>query len=161
MCYVPPSVIMASSAQMASMARSAKMAEREKQASIKASIDARERRKLRRAAEAREREEANVQRRKEKAARQRAKSAAAAGAGGASGASGASARQDQEPRCQSTLTPEQRLPLLRNLGLTASQDTPAEIKKAFKRLALLYHPDKNPRGEAIMKVLNSSYHALI
>lgn len=38
------------------------------------------------------------------------------------------------------------------LGLSTSVDTsPEEIKAAYKHLALLYHPDKNPGNEGIAK----------
>lgn len=38
--------------------------------------------------------------------------------------------------------------------------TPEEIKKAFKQRALLYHPDKNPTGEAMFKRINAAYAVL-
>jgi hypothetical protein len=118
------------------------MASNERRTRIREEIDAAQKRRLRHDAQAKEKEEANRQRREQKAARQRASS----GQGPA--------------RTKSTLSPDERLRHLKNLGLTASNDTLLELKKAYRRLALLYHPDKNPRGEAIMKVLNVSYAAL-
>lgn len=38
----------------------------------------------------------------------------------------------------------------------------AEIKKAFRRLAVMYHPDKNPdpQAESIFKIINEAYDVL-
>lgn len=48
------------------------------------------------------------------------------------------------------------------LGLTRSA-TIADIKRAYHRLALLYHPDKNPHPSAVerMKKINTAYADLI
>jgi len=48
------------------------------------------------------------------------------------------------------------------LGLTRSA-TIADIKRAYHRLALLYHPDKNPHPSAAerMKKINTAYSDLI
>lgn len=53
------------------------------------------------------------------------------------------------------LTPEQRerLKHLRVLGLSLAQDTQEEIKKAYRSLALVNHPDKKGDPE-IMKAIN-------
>jgi len=49
--------------------------------------------------------------------------------------------------------------LYKTLGLksTASQD---EIKKAFRKLALKYHPDKNPDKADLFKDINRAYEIL-
>ncbi len=48
-----------------------------------------------------------------------------------------------------------------NLGITgANRKNPTEIKKAYRKLALLYHPDKNPGHEEEMKKINESYEML-
>ena len=109
----------------------------EKRRRIRKEIDASERRKLRREAEAREKEEANKERRAAKARRQ-----------------GAAAPKP-------SVRDNDRIPFLLALELTPSEDSLELIKRAYKRLALLYHPDKNPAGEAKMKNINASYAALI
>lgn len=35
-----------------------------------------------------------------------------------------------------------------------------EIKKAYRKLAAQYHPDKNPNGAALMVELNDAYNTL-
>lgn len=52
---------------------------------------------------------------------------------------------------------------LRTLGLTAKQNTMAEIKHAYRILALNYHPDKNKDASAlgIMKNINVAFAQLI
>lgn len=52
---------------------------------------------------------------------------------------------------------------LKVLGLSPKiNDNIMDIKKAYRRLALLYHPDKNslPSAEAKMKAINSAYEYL-
>lgn len=35
-----------------------------------------------------------------------------------------------------------------------------EIKKAYRRACMKYHPDRNPSGEHMMKLVNAAYEAL-
>jgi hypothetical protein len=48
------------------------------------------------------------------------------------------------------------------LGLTLANDTPASIKQAFRALARMLHPDKNPAPDATQRfqVMNSAYTRL-
>jgi DnaJ-domain-containing protein 1 len=48
------------------------------------------------------------------------------------------------------------------LGVNRNAD-PAQLKAAFKRLAMLYHPDRNPNNqeaEEVFKIINEAYHIL-
>lgn len=45
------------------------------------------------------------------------------------------------------------------LGLT-SEITPKETKKAFREACKKYHPDVNPAGEEMMKIINEAYETL-
>ncbi|MGH1439756.1 MAG: J domain-containing protein [Cellvibrionaceae bacterium] len=47
----------------------------------------------------------------------------------------------------------------RLLNLTGTV-TPAEIKKAYRLAAQKYHPDKNPAGADMMKMINEAYAVL-
>lgn len=47
------------------------------------------------------------------------------------------------------------------LGLTEGSDTkPESIKYAYRRASAKFHPDKNPAGLEMMKLINSAYQAL-
>lgn len=56
-----------------------------------------------------------------------------------------------------------RLSQLRLLGLTATQDNPVAVRSAYRRLALQYHPDKNPSAEAteLFKKILAAYQGLL
>lgn len=45
------------------------------------------------------------------------------------------------------------------LGLSGSV-TKLDIKKAYKAAALKYHPDKNPAGAEMMKIINAAFDVL-
>lgn len=45
------------------------------------------------------------------------------------------------------------------LGLTGTV-TPEDVKKAYRAAAMKYHPDRNPAGAEMMKVINAAYEAL-
>ena len=45
------------------------------------------------------------------------------------------------------------------LGLTGTV-TKQDIKKAYKAAALKYHPDKNPAGGEMMKIINAAFDVL-
>ena len=71
--------------------------------------------------------------------------------------------QSQEQSQEQSQKQSQRSPAsLAVLGLTQSA-TIADIKRAYHRLALLYHPDKNPHPSAAerMKKINTAYSDLI
>ncbi len=56
-----------------------------------------------------------------------------------------------------------RAHLLYSLGLSVYQDTPLHIKAAFRRMALLYHPDKNkaPGSAARFREARAAYEKLM
>jgi hypothetical protein len=54
-----------------------------------------------------------------------------------------------------------RISHLKNLGLSLSQDSVIAIKNAFRSLALLYHPDKNPNTAEKFKSILNSYEYLL
>lgn len=45
------------------------------------------------------------------------------------------------------------------LGLCGSID-PEQVKRAYRRAARKYHPDRNPAGAEMMKIVNAAYEAL-
>jgi DnaJ-domain-containing protein 1 len=106
----------------------------------------------RRAAEARWRSEERQRQQAEEGARRRA-------AGGGSDGSGGSGQRRQERQGQ-TKAPVRpgRLAHLRVLGLTAAQDNAASISKAYRTLAMKYHPDRNDSAAALamMKLVNNA-----
>lgn len=46
------------------------------------------------------------------------------------------------------------------LGIDALSVTKEELKKAYKKAAQKYHPDRNPQGENMMKIVNEAYDFL-
>jgi len=70
--------------------------------------------------------------------------------------------QQEQQQSQEQQSQEQSPASLAVLGLTRSA-TIADIKRAYHRLALLYHPDKNPHPSAAerMKKINTAYADLI
>jgi membrane protein involved in colicin uptake len=55
-----------------------------------------------------------------------------------------------------------RLTHLQVLGLRAEQDNASDIRRAHRRLALRYHPDKNTSGDApaMFRKIQAAYEAL-
>jgi curved DNA-binding protein CbpA len=51
---------------------------------------------------------------------------------------------------------------LNALGLSSANATDADIKKAYKRMSLLYHPDRNSLPSALekMKAINNAFEHL-
>lgn len=45
------------------------------------------------------------------------------------------------------------------LGLSGESD-PRTVKKAYRKASALYHPDRNPAGEEMMKAVNEAYETL-
>lgn len=48
-----------------------------------------------------------------------------------------------------------------NIFGLAGELTEDDIKKAYKKSALKYHPDRNPLGAELMKAVNSAYDTLM
>lgn len=46
------------------------------------------------------------------------------------------------------------------LGISAGHVTPDDIKKAYRKAAQKYHPDKNPAGLEMMQAINAAYDLL-
>lgn len=40
------------------------------------------------------------------------------------------------------------------------QITPEDVKRAYRKAALKYHPDRNLAGEEMMKIVNAAYEVL-
>ena len=45
------------------------------------------------------------------------------------------------------------------LGLSG-EITPEDVKRAYRQAAMTYHPDRNPAGAEMMKVINAAYDIL-
>ena len=45
------------------------------------------------------------------------------------------------------------------LGLSG-EVTPEEVKRAYRQAALKFHPDRNPAGAEMMKIINAAYDVL-
>lgn len=58
---------------------------------------------------------------------------------------------------------QQRVATLYILGLRADQDNPVAIRSAYRRLALQYHPDKNPSKDAteVFRRVLDAYQTLV
>jgi len=56
-----------------------------------------------------------------------------------------------------------RLACLRVLGLTPDKDNEESIKREYRRLSLLFHPDRNPIVSALekMKAINNAFEYLM
>ena len=56
-----------------------------------------------------------------------------------------------------------RLSCLRVLGLTLDKDNEESIKREYRRLSLLFHPDRNPIVSALekMKAINNAFEYLM
>ena len=46
------------------------------------------------------------------------------------------------------------------LGIKSQKVTQAEVKEAYRQSSKKYHPDVNPSGEEMMKLLNGAYETL-
>ncbi len=46
------------------------------------------------------------------------------------------------------------------LGISAGHLTPDDIKKAYRKAAQKYHPDKNPAGLEMMQAINAAYEVV-
>ncbi len=49
---------------------------------------------------------------------------------------------------------------LKLLGLTEGQVTPEDIKTAYRKAAFKFHPDRNPAGLEMMKMINAAYDSV-
>ncbi|MGH1404355.1 MAG: J domain-containing protein [Alphaproteobacteria bacterium] len=42
----------------------------------------------------------------------------------------------------------------------SGETTPKEVKQAYRKAAMAYHPDRNPAGAEMMKIINAAYDVL-
>jgi hypothetical protein len=80
-------------------------------------------------------------------------------------------KQEQKPESQEQSWRQQtgsrhdpkRLACLRVLGLTPDKDNEESIKREYRRLSLLFHPDRNPNVSALekMKAINNAFEYLM
>lgn len=64
--------------------------------------------------------------------------------------------QEQNQEQKQKRQPSERLKHLRVLGLTTAQDNSDAIKRAYRQLALLHHPDRVGGNTERMKAINDA-----
>jgi hypothetical protein len=71
------------------------------------------------------------------------------------------AQKPKQPAANPKAPVNPRIPFLTVLGLREDQDTAPAIRSAYRRLALRFHPDKNPGGAERFKEILAAYETLI